>query len=244
MTKIRSDWPTTPLETYRTQTDADLQMEHVRVAGGNAATLHGYITGVTDLGDNSPSLAPAAPGTGRQCHDHSGGEHGRPLFRSVCTMTYAAAALESANLTEQFRRPGFEPTGITDGEREVSSTSPFGLVCAYIPGCDEVHGAYLNLGVMARVRIISTTLLAADEVTLVLRNVVTGASARLDVTPDSTGVQHVSSTGSASPADTLLTKPGQVNLLQPSFELYAAGTGATRAAEMYLCEIEVGVFEV
>lgn len=234
------------MEIARTRTDEDLTLEHLRVPAGNAATHYAFATGTTDLGDNSPSLAPPAPGHGLRCEDHSGGEYGRPLFRTIYThasglgQEYNSGALSRQSLAARF----FEG-GVTDGERSTASGFNFAPFLVYVPGCDKIHGAYAHLGIIAVVYVDTlNTLVSGDELKLHIANLTAGSSVVFDVDETGSGAEGFFSDASNTPSELLSTVPGRPNLCRAWLELYAAGTGGTRVVDVILTELEFGVYEV
>ena len=246
MPLITSPWPPQPLDRAHTQTDADLVMEHARVSGGNAATLYGYLTGVEEVGDNTPNPAPPAPGHGLRCHDHSGGDFGRPLFRPIWAHSGGEGqAYAGGNLSVQANAWVFFEGGLIDGALEVTdglNFSPFGV---QVPGCDPEIGAYAHLGVQGKAYWgSSNTLVTGDVVTFNLYNFATGhkVSWQLDETLSSSS-EDFASDNTNDPSELLETVPGELNLVRAYFEVNCAGSGSSRAVEVELSELELGVYE-
>lgn len=240
MTIVTSRWPPIALPIKAGQNLEPAYSELIAVHAGNLATLYGHINGGETVG-GEPNAAPRNP-SGDFGHDHSGGDFGRPFFRSVCTVTCDNGNVSGGTaIAEGGAAVYLTIANGADSEETISNTHEIPFWC---PPCDPVSGAYLDLGLYARVQLRTTALLAGD--TLTLRVWVQTSDDTPQVTtytlsaPNSTGTKDVSS-GSTT---RLRCAPGRVNLLHLQAAVDRTTGGSSRGAQLYVRELELGVYSV
>lgn len=234
-----SPWPARPLAFEDVQNAKPTVAEIASGLSSNIALLEGYVTGGEDVGQG-PNLAPVNP-MGDRGHDHSGGVHGRALFRSVATLhlgEYGGAF--SSDLARQLSNgahftTGSKPGGTTD---KIRTGDPLAI---WVPPCDKTFGAYVNLAVAGLLWIEATTLGASDTFDMqVTTDHGDGGNRAVDFSissPNSTGMREFRS------GNLLTVRPGQFNPLNFIYSVVRAGGGASRGIEGGVIELELGVFE-
>lgn len=244
MTTLSARFPPTPLGYARGQNLEPGLAELVQQSAGNLATLKGHTSGAALIG-GIPNPAPVNP-SGDYGHDHSGGEYGRPLFRSVASMTFDNGSLGSAIASSVNEGPVFTLLSIADGADSTttrSGTYPFWI---WVPPCDPdpAVGGYARLGVAFRLRVFSSALIAGDTATLRFWRrdpLSTGQVVQtLSIsTPETTGVKATD--GGTS---TLVSvRPGAFNEINVQVEVVRTTGGSSRGADLYLLEAEFGVWK-
>jgi len=192
MTIITSRWPPMPLNKKQTQSEeigfADLPQR----MSGNASTMAAHVVG-GDVIANAENPCPKNP-SGDYGHDHSGGYMGRPVFKSIATISFddgsffntskygydggsapnriGSAELHNSNLYINPVRLESEPgqPGDTNG---TTDSREFIL---WVPPCDLSRGAYLNCGFNVTIAYTPVSFLttvpitAADEIRIRLIN--------------------------------------------------------------------------
>lgn len=246
MTINISPWRISPPRLSSVQNEAPGLSEIVRRISGNAATLIGHTTGadrVVDIGNPAP-LNPS----GEYGHDHSGGDFGRALLRSITTLGFghynewqspSVFATDTAVLNFAFPSAAGGVTSIIDS----GVVLPF-----WVPPC-QPGGAYDNLGISCVARVSAGTANAADSATIRFANAHPGTFVSDELTSQPTAtltmsaVNAVVNTHLESGASTRLRAlPGAVNLLSIRVSLIRAAGGASRGATIHLVELELGVY--
>lgn len=160
MTQPLVIWPPIPLPIRATQNNEPASSQIIARLSGNAAGLVGYINGTTTISD-APNTLPRSP-SGQLGHDHSGGEWGQPMYRSVACMYFNRTANASVDA----------------GPEQYISTQPFSDVIyqdrtyrIWVPPCDKTYGAYRKMHVRVHAKYESDLgdgMQAGDSVDLVL----------------------------------------------------------------------------
>lgn len=195
MTKSVNKWPPMPLNIKETQNEEIGFSDIPQTLAGNAATIAAHVLGgETVVGVSNP--CPKNPG-GSFGHDHSGGDMGRPFFKSIATISFddgsffnrqkygfdtgtgiddnliGSAIISDAN---RFQNPVvLQSEGGSPGDSNLRSIERqyFSL---WVPPCDLRRGAYLNCAFNLTIAFVpisnvtSNPLLAADTVNILLIN--------------------------------------------------------------------------
>jgi hypothetical protein len=235
-------WPTAAIPTRLCRNNYPAISEFMRSTSGNVATLLGWVYGGGEIyGSDVTNPAPPSPGHGLRGHDHSGGVHGRPLYRSVATVTLMTGAevAGAANVSS-----GEDESLIQFASVAASSTStlPQGdRFVVDVPGCDEGPlGAYSVLGVTVLAYVqVATNVAALDAFKLVIRNETTDHSVTIeDTSVTTTGLAVLRSAAS------LVMAVGQPNLVHiESASLVTVAGGVSRTLDVALMALELGVFD-
>lgn len=247
MTKLTQRYPPTP-RPYASGQNLEIGLaELIQQSAGLGATLEGHTNG-SGLVVGVANPAPRNP-SGDFGHDHSGGEFGRPLFRTVATVTFDDGATFNATpiLGGTKARP-FVPDGADGTTNRGAQVSRW----IWVPPCDPVNGAYVSLGVAVALYAsgsnhadVSSGPISGDVVTLRVWRRNEGSQGQVVAeftigTPTVTGQKFVES----SDASTRLTmKPGALNEVVFELEMARTTGGSTRGFDAWLLEAEFGVYE-
>lgn len=247
MTDVTQRFPPQPVPFAKAQNLKPGIAEIVQQSAGMLATLEGHSQGAALIGGASNPV-PLNP-SGDRGHDHSGGEFGRPLFRTVATMTFDdGRTFNSSAMEPGYRAPGaiYVPDaadGLTNASRRIARH-------IWVPPCDPVEGAYVSLGVAVALYgsglthlDVSSVPIVGDVATLRVWRAVAGAFvvAELDVTsPAVAGQKYVASSGVST---RLQMRPGAWNEIVFELELARTTGGSTRGMDAWLLEAELGVYE-
>lgn len=245
MTINVSPWPIYPSRLSSVQNEAPGLSEIARRISGNTATMVGHATGadrIVDIGNPAP-LNPS----GDRGHDHSGGDFGRALLRTITTwqfgrrdeFTSPGLADDTAFMHIAFPADAGGVTSIFDHP----ITLPF-----WVPPC-QPGAAYDNLGISAVVRVTSASGTAGDTITLRITNrhpgvqIATVVASSPTATLPSVGANAVANTHLESGATSRMrVLPGAVNVLVTRWSLIRVAGGGLRAAQIRLVELELGVY--
>jgi hypothetical protein len=249
MSTVRTTWPPYPTLHSRSQNLEPLENEVVRNPAANLTLIEGHINGAERVG-NIANPAPLNP-SGDRGHDHSGGDFGTPLFRSIATVNVDGGETYSSNIAGT-TYPNtlclfqyFSPATLEPGkEGAISSTSH--LFHPWVPPCPPETGAYQNLSVCA-VMTSDGALGASDLVWLRITNQhrllrkPAGDYPFMRLAISSPGASGVRTDSSGS-AERLLTVPGSINPLKCELEVTLDGGGSARAPYFQLLHLELGVY--
>lgn len=215
---------------------------------GAAATIVGHIDGGPDLA-NTTNTAPRNP-SNELGHDHSGGEFGKPLFRSIYSIHFDDFT-EYSNRFEGLPSPITLLTGPGDADETTTQTLPWEFL-VYVPPCPLVGGAYVDMGLVIGLEYDGNNgtqaMAAGDTVKLRLiadhRDLVQGAGGHRTIVDLTLGSPSVNGFKRLESGDRLKwILPGQVNPMR--LKLVAdrgPGVGA-RFPDVKLLNLEIGVFE-
>lgn len=239
MTLARTSYPPRMLYHADTRSQAPCVAEIGALLGANLTTHKGHSSGGVLIGD-TPNSAPLNP-SGDYGHDHSGGEYGRAIFRSIATLDFGGGAYGS-NMLVGPRAYAVEHEAVAASVPTLVGGGTFRI---WVPPCDPAIGvgAYAALASLSLVEIVSTALRAADVVTLQLLQVTPRApsaevSIELDGDPSSTGYLQ----GTSDAGELLPTLPGAFNTIQWRILVDREGAGSPRGALFRLDDLELGVF--
>ena len=228
MSTVHSRWPVYPVPYTRAQNGQVGYSELLVTPAANAATLADHIDGLGSYG--APLNPSSEPG-----HDHSGGHFGRPLFCSVASLSLDGPQGTTGVVNPQrFRFITLENAagGTTTNTTMVSPTF------IWVPNCDPADGAYVNLGISARIDLTATTLTASDVLTVYLK--VGEDEQGFTITgPNSTGVKNLAS---SSTSERVSVRVGQVNLVEVRASVVRAAGGSSRGCKLDFNELELGVY--
>ena len=222
-------WPLYPVPYTRVQNGRPGYSDVLSVSAGDAATLADYVDGLGTYG--GPLNPSSEPG-----HDHSGGHFGKPLFLTVASLSLDGPQTHGTGVIypQRFRSITIENAagGVTTSAAMVSPTF------IWVPPCDATDGAYVNLGISARVDLTTTTLTASDVLTVYFKVgedeqgfVVSG--------PNSTGVKNLAS---SSTSERVSVRVGAVNLIEVRATVVRAAGGSSRGCKLDINELELGVY--
>jgi len=228
MSTIHSRLPLYPVPYIRAKNGQPGYSELLTTPAANAATLADWVDGLGTYG--GPLNPSSEPG-----HDHSGGHFGKPLFCTVASLSLDGPQGTTGVLYPQrFRSITIEDDagGTTTNETMVSPTF------IWVPPCDATDGAYVNLGISARVDLTTTTLTASDVLTVFFKVgedeqgfVVSG--------PNTTGVKNLAS---SSTSERVSVRVGAVNLVEVRASVVRAAGGSSRGCKLDINELELGVY--
>lgn len=229
MSTVHSRFPLYPVPYTRAQNGQPGYSEILTTPAANAATLADYVDGLGTYG--GPLNPSSEPG-----HDHSGGHFGKPLFLTVASLSLDGPQTHGTGVIypQRFRSITIENAagGTTISAAMVSPTF------IWIPPCDATDGAYVNLGISARVDLATTTLTASDVLTVYFKVgedeqgfVVSG--------PNSTGVKNLAS---SSTSERVSVRVGAVNLVEVRATVVRAAGGSSRGCKLDINELELGVY--
>lgn len=244
---VRGAWPPFPLPKTTMQNLEVGIVEVLRVAAVDTALITGHTFGDTELASGVPNAAPLN-GHGEPGHDHSGGEWGRPFYRSLATMcldnfnTYDSAGFESG------------PAPFAHGHENAAGGDTTSIpgsweVPIWVPPCDPENGAYRELGIHLTFNVSVTSLVAADKIIWRFKQETPGMRTPRGTTIraslqgtgyNSTGQYTLSSSGAAS---RILMLPGAMNVLSLQSDIVRDSGGSSRAATFQLIDLEFGVYE-
>jgi len=238
--KSKNAWPTSSLVTSETYNNRPLLAEIPRTLSGNVATMIGWTYGGGSIrGTTEGNIAPFAPGHGQRGHDHSGGVHGRPLYRSIATTSFGGGS-EAESITWL---DGSDQTQLLFFNIPASSSAylqtGFAPWPIWVPGCDPGPlGAYQYLGVTILGQIeTATNMQTADALIFDVENSATGSLLQVsDSSITTTGLFTARAAG-------LVTRPGTYQTISiPRVRLQTTATVATRTLAFGLMGVEVGVW--
>lgn len=238
MSTITGPWPPSQLPTERAKHGEPLLADVVRVPAANVALYEAHTMGKDTVG-TTPSTTPLN-GAGTRGHDHSGGEFGRPLFRSIYTTSLDDGGNVSSNIVSSGERPGRVIISGDAGDDVVAQMNQ--PLFVWVPPC-PAGGAYDNVAVYCVIKHDSTSLDAADDLKIRLRNEFPGyqRSCVFDLSETSTSAQRVGTSGQTERLELL---PGIVNPVRVEYELdLAASPSGSRSATIDILQIEIGVYE-
>lgn len=229
MSTVHSRWPLYPVPYTRAQNGQPGYSDLLTTPAANAATLADWVDG---LGTYGASLNPSA----EYGHDHSGGDQGKPFFRSVFSSQMTATASSAYKGSDLLVfMDGESATGYADGV--TNNGKSITKISFWVPPCDPVNGAYNQLGISAKITTTASTLVSGDAVYLVLRNVGTQQTAKIDVGGVS-GTFHIQSGVSTK----MICTQGRHNVIEIDHEVTRGGTGSVRYWAGRLDELELGVY--
>jgi hypothetical protein len=221
-------WPPYPVPYTRAQNGQIGYSEIVSNAAGDAATIADYVNGLGIY--NAPLNPSSEPG-----HDHSGGHFGKPLFCTVASLSLdGPQGTTGVIYPQRFRSITLEDGagGTTTNATMVSPTF------IWVPPCDPSDGAYVNLGISARVDLTTTTLTASDVLTVYFK--VGEDEQGFTITgPNSTGVKNLAS---SSTSERVSVRVGAVNLVEIRASVVRAAGGSSRGCRLDFDELELGVY--
>ena len=229
MSTVHSRWPLYPVPYTRAQNGQVGYSELLVTAAANAATLADHIDGLGGYG------APLNPSS-EAGHDHSGGHFGKPLFCTVASLSLDGPQIHDTGVIypQRFRFISIENAagGITTNATMVSPTF------IWVPPCDPSDGAYVNLGISARVELTTTTLTASDVLTVYFK-VGEDEQGFVMSGPNVTGIKNLSS---SSTSERVSVRVGQVNLVEIRATVARAAGGSSRGCKLDFNELELGVY--
>lgn len=243
MTLARGSFPPLPFRTLSCRSQQPAIAEIAARLGGNLTTHVGHVVGGDDVA-GTPNPAPVNP-SGDRGHDHSGGDYGRPLFRSVATIDFNGGAFDLVGWTPGPRAHQKTHSATAGGTttRELHTST----IAVWVPPCDpqpEV-GAYAWLGVGVSINLTATALGASDTAAVLVRNLTRG----LPVTEVSVGIGGALTSSPAelwawsdANAERLPASPGRMNVLQVSTSVTRAAGGSSRGCTLRLDALELGVY--
>lgn len=249
MTIVSQRYPPTPVAYRRGQNLEPGLAETVQQSAALCATLDAHVQGVTSIAAHAAPVNPAAD----LGHDHSGGEHGRPLFRSLAAVTFDDGRTFN-------RSPVLPGKGSLDGAIHVRDSLPGATnrsahtasAWLWVPPCDPAEGAYLRVGLSVSLYLaplqfqagISGPPIAGDVVTLRVWRAVEAATYPVALfpisNPNAPGPLQFSTGG---PAERLHLQPGAWNEILFQLQMRRGPGGGERGLNAWLLEAEVGVYE-
>jgi hypothetical protein len=240
MTIVTSRWLPLPLPYARGQNAEPGLSELITQSAANLATHEGHIRGGATVGgvENSAPLNPS----GDYGHDHSGGEFGRPFFRSICTATGGnGATYNNTQIVNGF--PNY--LTLDDEAGGVTTVGRNHDVYVAVPPCDPAKGAYRSLGLFVAVHLQVTALLSGDTLSLDVwvdngDGPPAGVPNFVLTAADTVGVKTVSSGASTR----ITVRPGAINRLRIRPKVVRAAGGSARGARLVVNEAELGVYSV
>ena len=240
MSTLTSRWPPVPLPFARGQNEEPGLSELLAQTAANSATLWGHTNGGQLVGDVA-NPAPLNP-SGDHGHDHSGGDFGKALFRSLLTVTFDDG--EVYNPTEIQGGVNYGVIPVADAADSVINYGQHHRwVAIWVPPCDPLTGAYVDLGVHVAARLQTTALLAGDTLQLQAwrkRSDTSAANTLVSFTlpnPNSTGDKRAES------GSRLSVIPGALNLIYFRVRVERTTGGAVRGCTLAIKDIEIGVYE-
>lgn len=242
MPLVRSSWQPLPLVMEKLSSQQPGIAEIAARLGANTNMHAGHAVG-GDLLAGEANPAPVNP-SGDYGHDHSGGDFGRPLFRSLATIGLGAGGSnDTANMLLGTAAVRHEHESVGASVDTRVGGPPVRLWC---PPCDSQQdvGAYAAISVAARVEIESTNLISGDVLFLRVLQATPGfGGVEVDV-PLSSG--SILSTGWIRMQSTSLTRlpmaVGRLNTLQLSTVIERTGSGSARSATVRVDAVELGVY--
>lgn len=243
MVLARGSFPPLPFRSLSCKSQQPAIAEIAARLGGNLTTHVGHVVGGDDVA-GTPNPAPVNP-SGDRGHDHSGGDYGRPLFRSVATLDFNGGAFDLAGWHPAPRAHQKDHPATAGGT--TTRETHTGFFALWVPPCDPQPdvGAYAWLGVGCGITLTATALGAGDTASVLVRNVTRGAPAtEVGV---SIGGALTSSPAelwawSDADAERLPVTPGRMNLLQVSTSVVRAAGGSARGCTLRLDSLELGVY--
>jgi hypothetical protein len=228
MSTTHSRWPLYPVPYARAKNGQPGYNDLLASPAANASTLADWVDGLGAYG--APLNPSSEPG-----HDHSGGHFGKPLFCTVASLSLdGPQGTTGVIYPQRFRSITLEDGagGTTTNATMVSPTF------IWVPPCDPSDGAYVNLGISARVDLTTTTLTASDVLTVYFK--VGEDEQGFTITgPNSTGVKNLAS---SSTSERVSVRVGQVNLVEIRATVVRAAGGSSRGCRLDFDELELGVY--
>jgi hypothetical protein len=237
MSTLVGPWPPTQLPIDRAKHGEPMLSDVVRVPGANVSAYHAHTMGLDTVGTSAAQTP--INGFGSRGHDHSGGDFGRPLFRSIYAATLDPGGQVSANIVATNRVGRVVLNGDPGTTPKEQITHP---LFVWVPPC-PAGGAYDNCGVHIVAEVVSTTLTASDEMTVRLRNLFPGYQRAVSFSvssPNSTGEKLFES---RSNSERLELIPGALQAIRLEAEVALDGGGSNRGVTIDFYEIEIGVYE-
>jgi len=241
MTIVTSRWLPLPLPYARGQNAEPGLSELITQSAANLATHEGHIRGGATVGgvENSAPLNPS----GDYGHDHSGGDFGRPFFRSVFTATLANGQWYSSAI-----KTGDPNNAQVDNGAGGTTTLSRRTIDVYaaIPPCDPGKGAYRSLGLYATFGMPDTSLVSTDvlSVDVWVGDADAPPSGAPNFVIDSPHVDLVVKAISSGASTRILVKPGAINRIRLRPKVVRAAGGSSRGCTLYVHEVELGVYSV
>lgn len=244
MTILTAPWPAVTLPLNMLQNEQIGYSDIPAVYAATLASLYGHIVGGETVGGTA-NPAPLNP-SGDYGHDHSGGDFGAPLFRTVATCAAGRGNPSGgAGLITGYTASAMSLGADVDS---TTTTSDVWAIPMWVPPCDPLNGAYLSLGVAIRVRLHQTSLLAGDTLTLEVwaRNADDDQTADDAISfavssPQTTGLKQVTTSGTST---RLRLKQGAVNVLAVRAKVVRTTGGSSRSAVLWSEQAEIGIYEV
>lgn len=222
-------WPLYPVPHTRVQNGQPGYNDVLSIAAGDAASLADWVDGLGTYG--APLNPSSEPG-----HDHSGGHFGKPLFLTVASLSLDGPQTHGTGVIypQRFRSITIENAagGVTNSAAMVSPTF------IWVPPCDTTDGAYANLGISARVDLVSTTLSASDTLRVYFK-VGDDEQSFIISGPNTTGVKKLTS---STTSERVSVKVGAVNLVEVRANVVRAAGGSVRGCRLDINELELGVY--
>lgn len=241
MTSAHSPWVPSQLINTRTKNGSGAIAEIPSTLAGNTATMLAHLLG-SGLSDNSQILPPKN-GMGSYGHDHSGGVFGKPFYRSIARFNMDAFTSYNAEFSDGSAENKF---AFDSKGANVTSSLTGPLLHFWVPPCDPVNGAYVNLGIVTSFKIRSTTLVTGDSIDFRYKVWTRGIASEnapqittiTKTVPTSAGF-YLATSGSTQK---LRVKPGAVNSVQLEMRVVRDATSGNRTAEVHWLEHEFGVY--
>lgn len=253
---LQSQWPPGALRKTIAQNEQPLLAEIATVLAGNAAAVVGHTVGGADLQEGDPNHAPRNP-SGDVGHDHSGGEFGRPLFRSVASFHLDDDQTLSVHVAGQTTTFILDtPTAGADADNSTEDRRP--ILYAWVPPCAGA-GAYVDLGLNVvgdySASQGATAMQAGDVVKVrftqlhraLLAVAPTDAAgliaAELTLASPQTSSAGKRMTSTATTSTRLRVVPGSINPIAMSITASRDATAGNRYPWLMLREVELGVYD-
>lgn len=230
MSTIHARWPTNPTSYKRCRNGEVAYSDVMAVPAANAATINAWVNGINGYG------SPLNP-SGEYGHDHSGGHFGRPIWRSVASLSLHGPQGDP----DLYYPERFSFYQVPNEAGGVVSTAEFSPTAIWVPPCDPVSGAYAKLGITARFNIVSTNLSASDSIQM---GFTLGDGARVSTNLSNPNLSGIRSFQTPSLSDRIA--PGRVgasNLVTIDMVVTRAAGGVSRGCRVDVHEIEFGVYQ-
>lgn len=242
MSKVITEIPTLTLSRERVYNNAEMVADIPRVLSGNTLAQYVHATGNPVIDSGTRALDSMRSPSGAFGHDHSGGNHGRPLRRSVFSHSqsfrdnhgYTGYNEEYSSSIKQNVTNRFY-VDLRAAPNTVNNAESY-TVSAWIPPCDKT-GTYNELSFSAKFfKQYSLNLLGSDDFEITVHNVTTGSTSTFD------GDDLLSSTSFIRDSNDLLRcKQGAINEFRFSVKIDTTSSGSERSVEIGISEFNLYV---
>jgi hypothetical protein len=241
MSLMRGSFPPLPFPMTKLSSQQPATADIALRLGSNTNMQAGHVDGGQQLASEQ-NPAPRNP-SGDYGHDHSGGQFGKPLFRSVAVLPLVPN-YDASNFL-----PGPAAVRHEHGNAGASIATRVGgtPLQVWCPPCDPQRdvGAYAVLSVSARIEVETTALISGDTLKLVVIQATPGGPITEVEVPVADG--SLTSTGylrmTSDIRDVAVPMAvGRMNTLSISTKLTRTGSGSSRGATFRIDAVELGVY--